>query len=175
MKITFRKATSADINTISQIYDNIHTEEELKNTTTGWIRGVYPTKSTIEAALSRDDLFVEESNGEIVGTAILNQQQVDTYRLEKWQYEAPDNQIMVMHTLIIDPNKKGGGFGKAFAEFYEKYALENNCHYLRIDTNVKNINARNFYKKLGYQEIGILPCEFNGIKDVQLVLLEKKI
>lgn len=63
---------------------------------------------------------------------------------------------MVMHTLIIDPNKKGGGFGKAFAEFYEKYALENNCHYLRIDTNEKNINARNFYKKLGYQEIGIL-------------------
>lgn len=89
MKITFRKATSADINTISQIYDNIHTEEELKNTTTGWIRGVYPTKSTIEAALSRDDLFVEESNGEIVGTAILNQQQVDTYRLANGNMKHP--------------------------------------------------------------------------------------
>lgn len=82
MKITFRKATSADINTISQIYDNIHTEEELKNTTTGWIRGVYSTKSTIEAALSRDDLFVEESNGEIVGTAILNQHKLT---LTGWQ------------------------------------------------------------------------------------------
>lgn len=82
MKITFRKATSADINTISQIYDNIHTEEELKNTTTGWIRGVYSTKSTIEAALSRDDLFVEESNGEIVGTAILNQHMLT---LTGWQ------------------------------------------------------------------------------------------
>ena len=29
------------------------------------------------------------------------------------------------------------------------------------------------YKKLGYKEIGIVPTEFNGIPDVQLVLLEK--
>jgi len=31
------------------------------------------------------------------------------------------------------------------------------------------------YKKLGYAEIGIVPTDFNGIPDVQLVLLEKKL
>ena len=29
------------------------------------------------------------------------------------------------------------------------------------------------YKKYGYTEIGIVPTVFNGIEDVQLVLLEK--
>lgn len=32
---------------------------------------------------------------------------------------------------------------------------------------------RALYKKLGYQEIGIVPTVFNDIPDVQLVLIEK--
>lgn len=74
-------------------------------------------------------------NGKVVGTAIINQIQVDTYQ----------------------------------------YASEHGCVYLRLDTNARNVNARKFYKKLNYKEIGILPCVFNGIPDVSLVLLEKKI
>ena len=30
-------------------------------------------------------------------------------------------------------------------------------------------------KKLGYEEIGIIPCDFNGIPGFQMVLLEKYI
>ena len=44
-----------------------------------------------------------------------------------------------------------------------------------MDTNAKNTNARNLYKKLGYSEIGIIPCVFNGINGVDLVLLEKNV
>ena len=29
------------------------------------------------------------------------------------------------------------------------------------------------YKKLGYKEVSIVPCVFNGIPDVNLVCLEK--
>ena len=42
-----------------------------------------------------------------------------------------------------------------------------------MDTNAKNRKARAMYKKLGYEEIDIVPCVFNGIPDVQLVCLEK--
>lgn len=42
-------------------------------------------------------------------------------------------------------------------------------------TYERNTNARSFYKKLGYHERGILPCLFNGIPDVKLVMLEKKL
>ena len=60
-------------------------------------------------------------------------------------------------------------------DFYEQYALSHNCHYLRMDTNAINQRARTLYKKLGYQEVGIVPTAFNGIENVQLVLLEKRI
>ena len=42
-----------------------------------------------------------------------------------------------------------------------------------MDTNAVNTAARTLYKKLGYTEVGIVPCVFNGIPDVKLVCLEK--
>ena len=44
-----------------------------------------------------------------------------------------------------------------------------------MDTNVINSAARAMYKKLGFWETGIVDCIFNGISDVGLVLLEKKL
>ena len=52
-------------------------------------------------------------------------------------------------------------------------AKENGCKCLRMDTNELNKNARSFYNKLGYSEAGILPCVFNGIPGIRLVMLEK--
>ncbi len=57
---------------------------------------------------------MEEWDRRIVGTAIINQIQMDVYENASWQYDV-------------------------------------------------------------YKEIGILPCVFNGIPDVNLVMLEKKV
>ena len=174
-----RKATLTDIDAIASIYNHIHTAEESREATIGWIRGVYPERETALAAMTHDNLFIQTDKigGEsvVVGTAILNQEQVDVYEGAPWRYDVPADQVMVLHTLVIDPFVKGRGYGREFAEYYEQYALLKGCHYLRIDTNSRNTAARAFYKKLGYEEIGIVPCEFNGIPGVKLVLLEKRI
>ena len=172
----FRKATSADILSIAEIYEEIHTEEEAGRATIGWERGVYPTKATAETALNRDDLFVGvEKDGSIFGAVIINQQQVDVYEGAAWIYLAKDEEVMVLHTLVISPRYAGKGYGEAFARFYEDYARDNNCPVLRIDTNERNERARRLYKKLGYRESDMVPCQFNGIDGVHLVLLEKKL
>ena len=81
----------------------------------------------------------------------------------------------MLHALVADPHHKGRGYGKAFVAFYENYAKEHHYVALRMDTNARNASARKLYHKLGYEEIGIVACIFNGIPDVQLVCLEKYI
>ena len=44
-----------------------------------------------------------------------------------------------------------------------------------MDTNSRNARARAMYGRLGYREVGIVPCVFNGIRGVELVLLEKSL
>ena len=170
-----RKARGEDIDQIENIYDRIHDEEERGKAVIGWIRDVYPIRKTAEDSLRRNDLFVMVDEEEIVATAIINQIQVPDYAYAKWKNEAADDEVMVLHTLIVDPLHKGKGCGKAFVSFYEDYALSNECHELRMDTNARNERARIMYKKLGYEEVDIVPCVFNGIPDVQLVCLEKNL
>ena len=168
-----RKALETEIPAVAAIYDKLHTEEEAGRVTIGWIRGVYPTEDTARMALNRGDLFVQEDGGKVVGAAIINQTQVDAYYGGPWKYAAQDAEVMVLHTLVIDPDTAGRGLGKQFVAFYEDYAGENGCKVLRMDTNSRNAGARAMYAKLGYREAGIVPCVFNGIEGVGLVLLEK--
>lgn len=173
MMAKVRKATESDILAIVAIYDRIIDNEESGKSTVGWKRGIYPTKKTADTALAADELFVMEDDGVVVAAAVINQKQVAEYKDAQWQYQAEDNEVMVLHTLVVDPLKGGHGYGTAFVKFYEEYAYEHNCSYLRMDTNEKNINARRLYAKLGYMEVGIIPCNFNGLENVQLVCLEK--
>ncbi len=171
--MTIRRAAAQDISAVSAIYDEIHAAEEAEEAVIGWARGVYPTEKTAQAALERGDLFVQEDEGRIVGAAIINRQQVDSYHGAKWTIDAPDDQIMVLHTLVISPKAARKGYGRRFVAFYEDYASTQGCTALRMDTNARNSRARAMYRKLGYTEADIVPCAFNGIPGVSLVLLEK--
>lgn len=171
--MNIRKAIEADINQIERVYDRILAEEEAGNAMIGWVRGIYPTRITAEESLKRKDLFVMEDGGLIVATAIINQIQVPEYRFAKWKHNVPDENIMVLHTLIVDPQQKTKGYGKKFVAYYEDYACKKNCCELRMDTNVINMRARQMYANLGYDEVGVVDCVFNGIPEVKLVCLEK--
>ena len=175
MGIQIRKALASDLDAVAAIYDRVHDAQDSGQLTTGWIRGVYPTRATAQAALDRGDLFVALLDGAAASAAILNQVQVDVYAGAPWRYDVPDSDVMVLHTLVIDPAIRGRGLGRAFLAYYEGFALSHGCYSLRIDTNARNANARDFYKKLGYWEVAAVPCTFNGIPGVDLVLLEKRI
>lgn len=171
-----RRATPSDLDAIESIYNKIFSkEEESGKITTGWERGIYPRRETAEAALKREDMFVMEDVGYIVGSGIINKEQVDVYEKAKWKFAAKDSEVMVLHTLAIDPDKSGMGYGKRFVDFYEDYARENGCKYLRMDTNEINKAARSLYKSLAFDEIDCLSCIFNGLEGVNLILFEKKL
>ena len=170
-----RRGKESDTEQIAAIYERIQDNEERVKALTGWKKGIYPTIEDARDMLEKNELFVMEAEGRVVASARINKAQVDVYSKVKWEYDAPDDKVMVLHTLAVDPLEKGRGYGTAFVGFYEKYALENGCHFLRMDTNAINIPARGLYKKLGYKEVGIVHCDFNGINGIDLVCLEKKI
>lgn len=168
-----RRATTADVPAVARIYDELHTAEESGAQTIGWIRGVYPTAAVAEAAAARGELYVLEADGEILGAGILNRTQVDCYAGAPWAYDARDDEVCVLHTLVVSPRAAGKGCGTRFMRWYEDYARAQGCTELRIDTNARNTRARSLYAHLGYREVGVVPTVFNGIPNVMLVLLEK--
>ena len=173
--IDIRPATADDLPRIEQIYDAIHTAEETGAASVGWARGVYPTRATAQAALDDGALFVLTDGGALVAAGRIDRTQVPVYAQVPWQYAAPPEQVLVLHTLVVDPAVKGRGCGTAFVRFYEELARTTGRPYLRIDTNARNTPARALYARLGYTEAGIVAGTFNGIPGVELVCLEKKV
>ena len=62
-------------------------------------------------------MFVAEENGRLVATAKINQEQVPEYAEAAWTQDAPPEQVMVLHTLVVDPQAKGRGYGSRFVAF----------------------------------------------------------
>lgn len=172
LSVKFRKANPADLDSIEKIYEDIHSAEENGSQTIGWNIGVYPTRETARDSILRGDMFVLE-DGQILGSAVINQIQVDVYYGAPWEMDSES--VCVLHTLVIAPQAAGRGYGRAFVAFYERWAKEHDLPELRIDTNARNTAARALYRKLGYKEIAVVPTTFNGIPGVGLVLLEKNL
>ena len=170
-----RLATNSDIVAITQIYDEIHTQEEKGITTTGWVRYVYPTRKTAEDAISLQEMYVLEDGGEIVAAAKINQEQMPQYSVADWTIPAKPEDVLVLHTLVVSPRVAKKGYGKAFIAFYNSLAKQRGCTVLRIDTNERNQVARKLYASVGFKEIGIVPCTFNGIEGVGLVCMEREV
>ena len=171
----FRRAEMGDLDAIAAIYDEIHDEIESGRASIGWIRGVYPTRATAEAAIQLGDMYVEIEDGGIVAAARINQYQGPEYDGASWSFDARPEQVQVLHTLVVSPRFAGRGYGTKFVHYYEDCARRRGCPFLRMDTNAVNAAARALYKKLGYREACIVPCEFNGIPNVQLVCLDKRL
>ena len=55
-----RPAAAHDLARIEEIYDAIHTAEEAGNVSIGWVRGVYPTRATAQAALDAGEIQPDE-------------------------------------------------------------------------------------------------------------------
>ena len=119
-----RKAVRDDAKKVAGVYSDVHTAKEAGLVSCGWIRGVYPTEETANASFERDDLFVMEVDNEVIGTAIINKIQLEEYKTIKWQYEAPCDEVMVLHTFAISPKMGNRGYGKKFVEFAKKEIRE---------------------------------------------------
>ena len=173
MDATIRKADEADLDAVELVYSMVHDQEEAGEVSIGWDRAIYPTRATAEAALARGDLYVEEADGEVVACAIINSDQPDGYERAAWRVPAEGDETLVLHTLVVRPDRGGHGHAGRLVAFYEDMARELGCVSCRIDTNARNVRARAMYAGMGYEEVSVVPVTFNGIEGVQLVCLEK--
>ncbi len=173
--MNIRIATAEDVNAVAEIYEHIHDREEAGEIAVGWRRGVYPTRETARNAVLLGDLFVLEDGGRVVAAGRINREQLPEYSSAGWKHRAADNEVMVLHTLVVESSAGRHGYAGAFLDFYEEYARENGCRVLRIDTNERNAVARAMYKKRGFSEAGTAPCTFNALPNITLVMLEKKL
>ena len=158
-----RKATAADLDGVSAIYEAVLDREEATGCRwTNWERGVYPCRATAEKALKEGTLYVETAGEAVVGCANLNQVQPPEYAKIPWTVAAKPREVLVIHTLCIHPDAAGGGWGRRFVAFAEGLAAGKGCRAMRLDTYEGNLPAISLYSGLGFHDVGITLFHFEN-------------
>lgn len=142
-------ATAADVDAVFALYQSC-TAAMLARGIRQWDSG-YPDRKTAADAADRGDLFRLLDRGDLVGSVILNQLAAPEYAPIVWTEPEP---ALIIHTLVIDPHRQGGGLGRAAMDACEGFARTRGCRCVRLDAYPGNPAAIALYERLGYLRRG---------------------
>lgn len=111
----------------------------------------YPSESAFLNDLERNELYVKESNGKVIGTIVIS-----TYMDEEYvpiQWLTPNGNSIYIHRLGVDPIYQGKGYAQELMDFGEAYAKSNGFVSVRLDTFSQNKRNQQFYEQRGYKKL----------------------
>ncbi|MGN0332957.1 MAG: GNAT family N-acetyltransferase [Lachnospiraceae bacterium] len=118
-----RKAEKRDIAAIADTYTELLTYEQQHNNRSNWKPGVYPTIAVPEQKVPTGTMYVLEENKEICASMVLNHEQAEEYADIDWKYPGNNEEVLVIHTLCVSPQKSGRGYGRKMVEYAKTFAV----------------------------------------------------
>ena len=141
MKFTIEPGTSADIDELEKLYDELNDYLAATTNYPGWIKGVYPVREDAVAGVNDETLYVARYDGRIVGSVILNHQPEKAYENVKWKIELDHSHIFVIHTFVVYPSFLKIGVGHALMDYSLELAQSSGIKSVRLDVYEKNLPA----------------------------------
>ena len=153
--MTIRKTESADIETITAIYEHARAFMAEHGNPSQWGPRNWPPRELLLQDLENGKSYVCEHEGQIVGTFFFDcgEDIEPTYRMIEGSWST-DSPYGVIHRIA------SAGTVRGFGKFCMDWALQR-CCYLRIDTHRDNSVMRNLLEKCGFRYCGIIYVE-NG-------------
>ena len=122
----------------------------------------YPNTEVIMEDLIAQTYFVAIENDIIIAGINIDQNQDDTYLAIDW--EDKKTQFLVVHRLAVKVEFWNDGIGKSLMLFTENLVIEKGLNSIRLDTYSGNPKAMEFYRRLGYSELGTIDLKPNKDK-----------
>jgi len=111
----------------------------------------YPGREVFERDFAREELFILEDAGQIIGCIVASTFQDLEYKSVAWL--TPDTNNIYVHRLAIRPDRQGEGHARHLMDFTEDLGRTAGAHSIRLDTFSRNRRNQNFYEQRGYQRL----------------------
>ena len=147
-----RKAEISDLENIMLMYKSC-VAGMIANGIDQWDES-YPNTEVIMGDLIAQTYFVAIENNIIIAGINIDQNQDDNYLALDW--EDKSDSFLVVHRLGVKQELWNKKIGKYLMLFTEKLVLEKGLKSIRLDTYSGNPKAMEFYRRLGYTELGTI-------------------
>ncbi len=157
-----RLATLEDLNSLDDIALNTIAHMR-KNHRSQWSFS-YPRKPHFKSDISKQHLYVYESEQTIKGMMVIYPEDETAYRVINWK----EKNGMVIHRLMIHPDYQGQGIADQLMVFGINHTKQKNYSGLRIDTHAGNTPMRRLLRKHQFEPRGYL-------KSIDRLAYERKV
>lgn len=151
MNYSFRKARQEDAD---QIWEILRTaiQRRKEEGSNQWQDG-YPNLEVVEQDIERGNGYVLTDEDKVIGyCAILINDEPEYANLRgKWLTEGD---FVVYHRVAISDKYLGQGLAQRMLKHVEEYAVDQNIHSVKADTNFDNAGMLRIFEKLGYAYCG---------------------
>ena len=136
----------------------------------GWKKDIYPAQEFLRESIANGELYICTEGDEIAAAMVLNHLCNEGYGKFRWQTEAEDDKITVIHALGVHPAYSGKGYAKAMVKRAFEIARENHQTAIRLDVLKGNVPAERLYTGLGFKYMDTLQMyyEDTGWTDYEL-------
>jgi len=112
----------------------------------------YPSKAAFNRDLDRNELFVLEFQGKVIGCVVISTFMDKEYLPVNWLTENKKN--LYVHRLAIHPDHQGNGYAQELMAFAENLVIKKEYVSIRLDTFSQNSRNQKFYELRGYKRLG---------------------
>ncbi|MNW43536.1 putative acetyltransferase [compost metagenome] len=150
MDFSIKKAKAHELDAVFSIFANAIVKMN-DNNIPQWDE-VYPSKEDLIEDINKEQLYIVESDQNIVSVFVLNQDFDEEYQFGKWQY--PDASFCVIHRLCVNPLFQNKGIGSTTMLLIEDLVKQMGFETIRLDAFFQNPYALRMYEKLNYRKVG---------------------
>ncbi|MCT4776825.1 MULTISPECIES: GNAT family N-acetyltransferase [Exiguobacterium] len=146
--ISIALAKPSDVNAIERLYHACK-DDLLARQIFQW-DDTYPNGSYFEACIEEGSVYIMKGGEQLIGVVVLDEWQSPEWETIDWRHDHP----LVIHSLMVHPERQGQGSRKAILHASEQFAKTEGYTSIRLDSFSGNEAACNFYKRHGYVERG---------------------
>lgn len=176
-ELTMRMGEPLDFEGLASFYDKVVAANSGTRFDVYWDRNVHPSDSEIRAALNAGEVYLGVLGGEIVASAIVNDDFPDGYECAAWVFEAEPGRVLCMHLVATDPERQGAGLGRRFLNAVIDDVRSRGFGLLRLDAFKHNDPACALYEKLGFVCRGVADITYDEDfpPELDIVIYEKQL
>ena len=151
MMLKIRKAKENDYSNVRDFYYDLIDAMENAEYSPGWKRDIYPTQEFLIESIQNGELFIGEDEENILSCMVVNHRYNDGYKEVKWNIDADDSELLVIHALGVHSKFSGQGIAKKMVQKVIEIAERDHIKVIRLDVLEGNIPAEKAYTKMGFQ------------------------
>lgn len=154
--MNIRKATLDEFLSVREFYHKMTDWLETAAYGPGWKKDIYPSPEDLIEALTLGELWVCDYDGGYIASMIVNSRSQEEYSRVKWEIDASQDEVILIHALGVMPQYHGKGIASEMVKHAITLAKAQNKKAMRLDVLAGNLPAEKLYPKFGFKLIDTL-------------------